>query len=315
MGDTGRSAFDLTDEEYQQFLSDPESLEQEQDPNQDPDPGQEQDPDPDPDPGQEYSFETEETPGSAHPQSAQPPADPAPGPSSSQQVTLVHNGQQITVPLQEAINLAQKGFDYERKTAQIAPHRRLIELIEQDEGLQEVINRHVVKKVIPQASKRDEFSSEEEWLQDNLERIMAKTSPVFQRTEESTPTGQTVPQGMSTETAPTQESPIVQALRQRDPENFDNVKGHLTAAIRNLTVQQYAEVTQDPNKVFEFYDQVKTQVQSPQQARPASSRAPRKPTFNLRGGTTGQPRTPEKKNVWNLSNKEFSNILQQVKGY
>jgi hypothetical protein len=306
MSDT-RDAYDLSDEEYQKALNNPESLfeqdEEEQEENLGYDPNTEDLDD------QDQENQDEQDQNQDKGDTGFQGTDFAKAPDQ-QKITLIHNGQTIEVSQQEAVNLAQKGYDYEKKTAQIAPHRRLIELVEGDEELQEIINRHVVRRTMPKTSKREDFDTEDEWFQDNMERIMAKTTPVVSKAE---PDVTQQSQAQATPTGQGGESPVVRALRNRDPQHFEAVKPHLVQAIQGLKVEDYQRITQSAAEVVKFYDQVKSQVVGTQTGRSAA-RKPGQKSFNLRGGG-GPPRTPAKKNVWELSNKDFNTQLRKAKGY
>ena len=95
-----------------------------------------------------------------------------------EEMSIVHNGKVITMPVDEVVKLAQKGFDYESKTAAIAPHRRLISLVESDKEIQDFINQKVVGSKIPEIEDRDKFDSETEWLKANMTKALAAQNPV-----------------------------------------------------------------------------------------------------------------------------------------
>ena len=210
---------------------------------------------------------------------------------------IIHNGKNITVTEQELLNLAQKGFDYEQKTTEIAPMRKLVKLVKDDKELQSLINEHVANKVIAQTSKREDFETEDEWLQDNLTKTVSKLAPVIDENNLNF-----LPESDSMVNQEPQEPEIVSVLRQRDSQNFDIVLPKMQEAVRHLTIAKYQEISSDPNKIIQFYDKVKELV----------IKSPKK-TFNLRSGSRTPNRQP--RNVWDLSNKDFNKIIQKTKGY
>ena len=218
--------------------------------------------------------------------------------------TLLHGGKVITLPKSKVINLAQQGFDYQEKTTKLAPYRRLIKLVEDDPELQEKINNHVVSKKIPSLAKREDFETEDEWLKANMTTVASKMNPAFSTETEGTATSPS-----------TEEAPIVRALKLRDPEHFTTVAPHLVSAIKKLTMEQYQSISNDPAEVVKFYDFVKARVLSPPAKAPLASGQPVKKTFNLRSGMSRSSAAPEKKNIWELSNKDFDRLTRKVKEY
>jgi hypothetical protein len=293
-----KDVYDLTDEEYAEALN--QGLDQ-----------QDQDDDfEETDEGRSTYDQADET--DLGGQDTTQDEDPLNQRETEQKITLIHNGQAIEVTQQEAINLAQKGYDYEKKTSQLAPHRRLIELVEGDEELQSIINRHVIRKTMPAPSKREDFDSEDDWFRDNMEKVLAKTTPIVspRREEQEQTTAPNAPTGQGGQV----ESPIVRALRQRDPQHFETVKPVLVDAIKKLTVDEYSRITQSATEVVKFYDKVKSEVVAGgNSGGTAAQRGGR--TFNLRGGGGVASRPAPRKNVWELSNKDFNEQIRKAKGY
>lgn len=226
---------------------------------------------------------------------------------ATETVTLIHKGVSKTVTIAEAINLAQKGYDYETKTANLAPHRRLVEIVESDPEIRDYINNKVLSKTMPVVSKREDFETEELWLADNMVKAASAANPVIPGKVEATTETTEAPTGQGGE------PPLIKMLRQRDPDNFDKVKVYLAPALQSLTVAQYQAVAQDVNAVFKFYDSVKRQ-KAPQTTIAGQSK---EKTFNLRSGqgNSNASRPNKPKNAWDLSNKEFDSVMNKTKGY
>jgi len=218
-------------------------------------------------------------------------------------VTIIHNGQQIQVTQQELVNLAQKGFDYEAKTKAIAPHRRLIELVNADKSLKDVINDHVTSKFV-EVDSRENYDNEDEWMAANLKKTVSKVSPFIGEESVSDP---------ATEQSNTTPE-IVTVLQQRDPENFQKIVPYFGKAAETLTKAQYDHVASSTENVIKFYDQVKAQVMKVKNVN--NKTVNKKKTFNLRSNQGNRSNKAKRKtNVWDLPNDQFGKILKKVKGY
>ena len=225
-----------------------------------------------------------------------------------QMVELVHKGKTVTVSMQDAINLAQKGYDYEDKTAKLAPHRRLVKLVEEDEELQDVINSYVTSKTTGDLPKRDDFENEDEWLAASVNKAVSNIAPFTTgKAETEVDTDTTI--------VSTTEAPIVTKLRGLDPQNFDKIAPHFIAAAKQLTVEQYQQISTSEANVIKLYDIVKNRVLKGPTSSSSTGLNGKQKTFNLRSNRTTSGKRAPKKNVWDLSNKEFDKQLQRAKGY
>jgi hypothetical protein len=228
-------------------------------------------------------------------------------PASPQMIDLVHNGKTVSVTIEQARNLAQKGYDYEDKTAKLAPHRRLVQLVEEDEGLQDVINNYVTGQTLGELPKREDFETEDEWFAAGINKAVSNVAPFTSKDAAPTQT--------DVQTDTQAEPPIVTEMRQRDPDNYDTVAPHFIKAAEQLTVAQYKQVSSSKEGVIKLYDMVKQRVlKGPASSQSTGSQGKQK-TFNLRSNRSTSGKRAPKKNVWDLSNKDFEKQLQRAKGY
>jgi len=233
-----------------------------------------------------------------------------------QTMTIVHNGKEQELTLDEVRNFAQKGYDYETKTKQLAPHRRLITLVEEDEDLQGLINNYVVGKSVGEVKKREDFDTEEDWLQANLENVLAKTNPFTTGKSEAENTS-TTETDINLNTNPA--VGVYERLQARDKENYESVVPVMMKVAQQLSVADYNKITQSEDMVIKFYDKVKEQVVGQGSNSGGNNNVNtghgKQRTFNLRSNRTAPGKRTPKKNVWELSDNEFEKQIQRAKGY
>jgi len=228
---------------------------------------------------------------------------------------IVHNGQVFRLTKQELVNLAQKGFDYNRK---MGPHQKLVQLIEADPGVSKVVNDYIQGKFKQEGEPQfkplplTDYDSEEEWLKANLVKAMGEMAPPAQTAPAQTAT---------TDPAEAAANVIAEALFNRDTEHFHEVAPVLdTYARKYLTVAEYNHINDPRNRkdLFRFYDKVKEHLLN--QRSSASPPSPRsteeRPRFSAKPGGGEAPRKPDKTNVaWELPNDEFQKVLAKARGF
>lgn len=206
---------------------------------------------------------------------------------------IVYKGEVQKVTRDKVIELAQKGYSYHTDMNKIAPHKKLVKLIESDEEIGNIVNEYVKNRAKPKMSKLEDFESEEAWLEDNLQR--QKKAEKFKEIHEASP-GQEV----------------IEFFRNKDPKNYEKVLSALSEHANQLTVAEYDKINHDMDKLEEFYDVVKQKVLSvgiSDPTRPA-------PSFRSRSGGGAPPRTKgTEPKAWEMSSKDFNKIIQKVKGY
>jgi len=205
---------------------------------------------------------------------------------------IVYKGETQKVSREKIIELAQKGYSYHSDMNRIAPHKKLVKLIEGDQEIGNLVNDYVKNRAKPQTSKLEDFESEEAWLEDNLER--QKKAEKFKEIHEATP-GQE----------------IVEFFRNKDPKNYEKVLSAVGQYANELTVKEYDAINHDMDKLEAFYEEVKVQVLSKGDPtmRPSAS-------FRSRSGGGAPPRTKKSEpKAWEMSSKDFNKIIQKVKGY
>jgi chemotaxis protein histidine kinase CheA len=201
---------------------------------------------------------------------------------------IMYKGKKHKLTREKMTELAQKGFSYHTDMNRIAPHKKLVTLIESDEEISKIVNNYVAERAKPKVSKMEDFDTEEEWLEDNLTR--RQKAAKFAQVKSSTP-GQE----------------IIDFFRTKDPENYEKVLTAVGSEASQLTVAEYEEINKSMVKLEEFYDKVKAKISAP--VKP-------KPTFRARSGGGVLPRkTKGGKNAWELSSKDFNKLIQEVKGY
>lgn len=223
------------------------------------------------------------------------------GKNSEKHIEIVHNGRVHRITKEKAVELAQKGFDYDTK---VGPHSRLVQLVSSDPGAAQALNNYIQGKINPKPSEfkpksLDEFNGDETaWFAENMRayneanRQNMPQRPIIQR-----------------------ENPIEQiarALMARDPENYHKVAPQLDKFGQQLSVQDYQKVNSDFATLCQFYDHVKEQVI---QQQPPIQKS--QPSFRTRSGGGEPPRnTAKNKNyAWDLPKKDFQAILSKVKGF
>ena len=98
---------------------------------------------------------------------------------------IVYKGEVQKLPRNKVIELAQKGFSYHSDMNRIAPHKKLVTLIESDEEISKLVDNYVSERANPKTSKLDDFDTEEAWLEDNLKR--QKAAEKFSQVKSATP--------------------------------------------------------------------------------------------------------------------------------
>jgi hypothetical protein len=204
---------------------------------------------------------------------------------------IIYKGERKQLTKDKVIELAQKGFSYHADMNRIAPHKKIVTLIEEDEDLANLVNNYVEERAKPKTSKLEDFDSEEAWLEDNLKRV--KKAEQFAQVQPPSP-GQE----------------IIEFFQTKDPENYEKVLGSMGQYAERLSVAEYKKINESMEELEKFYDNVKQQVIStPVKTRP-------KQTFRARSGGGEPPRQEKSKpKVWEMSSKDFNKLIQKVKGY
>lgn len=248
--------------------------------------------------------------------------DPDPG---SEMIELIHNGQVHKVTREKAIQLAQKGFDYDVK---VGPHQRIAQILETDRGAGQVLNDYLTgrlqvpaaetspvvpdKPAAPELKALSEYDSENEWLRDNVAAI-----------QKATPAPAPAPAPQTPQYNPV--DGIANTLAARDPEGYGRVSPVLDEfARKNLTMEQYTQVNSgDMASLTRFYDWVRPQVMGQPSANPQGfAGAPPgpvtpkgNPQFRVRSQGGAPPRETDSQRVWELPNDQFQAIISKAKGY
>ena len=203
---------------------------------------------------------------------------------------IVYKGEVQKLPRDKVIELAQKGFSYHSDMNRIAPHKKLVTLIEGDEEISTLVNDYVSERAKPTTSKLDDFDTEEAWLDDNLKR--QKAAEKFSQAE------------------PTPGQEIIEFFRDKDPENYEKVLGALGDHANQLTMADYQKINGSMDELEKFYDNVKSKVVT------ETPVVKPKQTFRTRSGGGAPPRqTSTKQKAWEMSSKDFNKMIQTVKGY
>lgn len=76
-----------------------------------------------------------------------PDDEPAPGPSEGETWEIVHNGQQVKLTREEVIRNAQQGFDYTKKTQEVAAQRAEAQAVLQRAAMVEQMMPHLAQEL------------------------------------------------------------------------------------------------------------------------------------------------------------------------
>jgi hypothetical protein len=247
-------------------------------------------------------------------------------------VDIKHNGQIHRVTREKAIELAQKGFDYDKK---VGPHQNFAKLLEVDSELRQKVNDHVRSRMrgettVQQQQQQqqqvqppeDPFKDAEDddpiTVADARKALKTQADQIDARLNERL---QELQQRSAPSPQPNQAdlSPGDRLLLGRDPENYQSVRPYLhDYAQRYLTMAQLERVDNDPKALIEFYDWVKEQVLTSQQQQTSAQnrkKTSRDSSFRMQSGGGQPPRqTDEGEDVWKKSKKEFDELIQEFKG-
>ena len=203
---------------------------------------------------------------------------------------IVYKGEVKKLTRDKVKELAQKGFSYHADMNRIAPHKKIVQLIEEDEEIGKMVNNYVAERAKPKTSKLDDFDTEEAWLEDNLKRM--RKAEKFSQVKPPSP-GQE----------------IIEFFRDKDPENYEKVLTALGEHANQLTVAEYKKVNESMEELEAFYDEVKGKVINGVSSKP-------KQTFRTRSGGGAPPRADKSSpKAWEMSSKDFNQMIQKVKGY
>lgn len=203
---------------------------------------------------------------------------------------IVYKGETKKLSREEIKNLAQKGFSYHQDMNRIASKKKLVSLIEEDEEIGKLVDDYVRNRAKPKVTKLEDYSSEEEWLSDNIKRINKAEKYAKQ-----------------TQSNPGQE--IIEFFRMKDPENYEKVLVEVAKQANDLTVNEYIKVNSSMEELERFYDTVKGRLANPEASKP-------KQTFRMKsgGGEVSRPKENSTK-VWELSAKDFNKAISEARGY
>lgn len=203
---------------------------------------------------------------------------------------IVYKGEVKKLPRSKVKELAQKGFSYHADMNRIAPHKKIVELIESDEEIGKMVNDYVAERVKPKTTRLDDYESEAAWLEDNLKR---------QRKAEK----------FSQIAKPSPGQEIIAFFRDKDPEHYETVLKAVGEHAEQLTVAEYKKINDSMDELEAYYDRIKEKVISGTSSKP-------KQTFRTRSGGGAPPRQSKSgQKAWEMSSKDFNQMIQKVKGY
>jgi len=297
-------------------MADEEKIEIEEEPEVEPE-GEELDAIPELEPAPEP--EPEETPKFELKGDFPEPPEPL-EPKPDEMIEIVHRGQAHRVTKDKAIELAQKGYDYDSK---VGPHGKLVKMIETSPEIASLVNEAWQRKVsgLPialestkpepfKAKPYQDYENETEWLQDNLNTVINTIQSLPQSQPAPAPEPVFQPQ------TPEQPAPVTpvkntvkEALQVRDPENFHKVFPKIEDYVNQLTISDYQKIDSDMGALCQFYDFVKDSELK--KVKPVTS----KPGFKVQSGGGEPPRESDVAPAWKLSKADFQKQLDKVKGY
>jgi len=277
--------------------------------------------------GENASEEKQDPPGDTGQEKSDPPPlelddDPKPPAAdddpdkggAAETIAIVHNGQVHTLTKEKAIQLAQKGFDYDTK---IGPYQKMIKLIEADPDARKMLSDHFMQKAggdnpggKDALKPISEYEDERDWLRDNVNHLMQGQNP-------------TAPEGGATPPADDPIAKIETDLKMRDPDNYVQVMQRMPEFSKKLSVEQYQRVNTDFKALCKFYDYVKDNVLGPPAPKEDAPEPPPTPSgasedapFRMRSGSQSPPaETPKGENLaWDLPNDKFNAVLNKAKG-
>lgn len=233
-------------------------------------------------------------------------------PKTKPYMTIVHQGREIGIASEdEARNLVQKGFDYDRK---VGPHGKLARILDEHP---EFANRvtalwhdfetgktvpPVVEK--PKLKSIDEYENANDWLVENFKALKSMEAPPVQQ----------APQPVREAPSQPATNPLLVAMASHDPQNFREVAPQiLPFARKHLTKEQYDRIDSDLPSLFQFYDWVKGQVVN--QKPIIKDEIPKKdPPFRVKSGGGEAPAVTEKPPWESMNNDQFESFMAKTKG-
>ena len=241
---------------------------------------------------------------------------------------IIYNGQTEKLTKEEAIRRAQMGTDYETKMRQLAPHRRLIEIVNRDKGLQDLITTYIqnggklpdAKPEQPRLKPLTEYDGEdaaERWLMDGIKTIQANEKANVQ------PVKDVSQKEMSTALQ------VRAILSLNDSENFDDVFPEMCRRLPTLTQADQAKIDAqcaqgDFRGIHKFYTYVRDNIVKPK-AKAEPTETPKQKTdgadkFRMRpgGGTPPKESSADGGDLpdpWQLSDKDFKTHMRRLKGH
>ena len=259
------------------------------------------------------------------------PSEEQPKGEQPETIQLVHRGQVHTVTKEKAIELAQKGFDYDMK---VGPHGKIAQMVDSNpdfaKGVQDLWNQYTSgqpSKSEPQPKEEpkfeikplEDFDNETEWLQANLKTLAETLTAHTNKPEpEQIPRSEEPPESPSEDALGNQ---VYGMFVSRDPEHAVKIVPKMMEYAKRLSKAQYDEVNSDISKLFQFYDFVKkqelakvSQPNNPQPSNPAPENP--KPSFRVRSGGGEMPRQEEDADyAWKMPKDEFEKTLAKAKGF
>jgi hypothetical protein len=253
-------------------------------------------------------------------------------PEQPEYVTIVHRGQVHQVTKDKAVELAQKGFDYDHK---VGPHGKIAQMLDSNpqfakdvQGLWDQYNSGKPPQKpsgeteidLPEVKPLEDFDNEAEWFRANMTEFAKALRTVtgnqggpeqespFKPTEQDTPQ---VDQGQQ------EALQVQQMLVSRDPQHAHQIIPKMKQYADRLSHADYVAVNNDITRLLQFYEFVKEQELSKgsQPATPAAPDKP-KPSFRVKSGGGQMPRQEDDPNfAWNMKKDDFENMMAKAKGF
>lgn len=217
---------------------------------------------------------------------------------------IQYKGQTKRLTEAEMTALAQKGFSYNSDMNKIREKKKIVTLIEADPEIGNLVDNYIKEKANPKIQKLDNFDTEEDWLQANItaSQESAKYKEIQQKVQDPTPPG--AKEGTA----------VVNHLAERDPEHHKVVLSSMGKYASKLTKAQYDRVNTSVEALEEFYDAVKVEVLKGNPPQPIKTKP--KPSFRIKSGGGTPPRQAKTEpKAWEMSSKDFNEVLRKAKGY
>lgn len=220
--------------------------------------------------------------------------------------------------------LDDKKHSTQQKQSEIVKEDPLINIIKNNRGLQNAIAKYLENggQEVPQQQQQEEvadkefevsdlndFSSEKEWLADNMQRLLERERQNARAQQRQIQQQQQA-----------YEIPISERLQARDAENYELVMSKMGSYVDKLSVKDYNRINNDIGALYQFYDFIKdreVKAQNARMERQNNKGNNKKPAFRIKSNNVASNNNnkPQGVDPWRMSEAEFNKIKNKARGF